>query len=79
MKRVYQAQKENPSKGDFIELVKTDLDMIGEPFNEEEIISKNKNTFKTHIKRKVIEAAFRDLKNTQRTHSKVKDIVYEKF
>ena len=40
---------------------------------------KNKNTFKTHIKRKVIEAAFRDLKNTQRTHSKVKDIVYEKF
>jgi hypothetical protein len=29
VKRVYQAQRDKPTKGDFVELVKADLEMIG--------------------------------------------------
>ena len=34
IKRVYKAQKENPTKCDFIELAEKDLEMIGEPIDE---------------------------------------------
>ena len=35
VKRVYMAQKESPSKGDFVNLVKADFDFIGITYNEE--------------------------------------------
>ena len=35
VKRVYEAQKQIPTKGDFIELVKADLLKIGEAFDED--------------------------------------------
>jgi hypothetical protein len=79
VKRIYKAQKENTSKGDFFELVRKDLDMIGEVFDEEAIILKNKTTFKAHIKIKINEAAFQELKTIQSTHTKVKEIIYEQF
>ena len=79
VKRIYKAQKENTSKGDFVELVRKDLDMIGEVFDEEAIILKNKTTFKAHIKIKINEAAFQELKTIQSTHTKVKEIIYEQF
>ena len=34
IKRVFKAQAENPTKGDFCELVKEDMDMMGQVYNE---------------------------------------------
>ena len=42
IKRVYIAQRDNPTKGDFIELVKKDQAYIGMPFDETLIGSKYK-------------------------------------
>ena len=52
VKRVYEVQKNNPTPGDFICLVKEDLKIIGEPFDEDRIVSMNKLQIKTHIKKK---------------------------
>ena len=43
-----------------------------------DLILKKKNLFSPHKKR-INEAAFKELKTTQSTHSKVKDIIYEQF
>ena len=43
IKRIYNEQKDNPTKGDWIELVKEDYTMIEEEINEEDIKSKGKN------------------------------------
>ena len=52
VRRVYEVQKNYPTPGDFICLVKEDLKTIGEPFDEDKIVSNNKLQIKTHIKRK---------------------------
>ena len=79
VKRVYEAQKDKPTTGDFIELVKKDLEMIGQDFDEEFILSKTTSQFKSHIKKKTREAALKELKLVQLTHTKVSDIKYDKF
>ena len=61
VKRVYVAQRNNPTKGDFIELVKQDLNDIGEDFDEEKIRCQTKTIFKAHIKNKIKEAVFTKL------------------
>ena len=40
VKRVYKAQKENTTTGDFVDLVKQDFEMIGEVLNEEDLNQK---------------------------------------
>ena len=42
-RRVLEAQINNPTKGDFIELVEKDMGMIGEPLDKEGLSSQNKN------------------------------------
>ena len=49
VKRVYEAQKQIPTKGDFIELVKDDLLKICEAFNEDLIKNEAKNVFKARV------------------------------
>ena len=51
VKRVYEAQRNNPTKGDFIELLKQDLHDIGEVFDEDKIKCQSKTMFKVHIKK----------------------------
>ena len=79
IKRVYTADRDNPTKGDFIELVKEDLESIGEPFDENGIYSKYKSLFKQIIKRKIRDPAFRNLKDIKNSQSKIRDIVYDNF
>ena len=79
VKRVFDAQKNNPTQGDFICLVKSDLEYIEEPYNEQNITSMSKSQFKTHIKKKLNQAVFNSLKVLQNTHSKVRDIKYSEF
>ena len=45
IKRVYMAQKESPSKGDFINLVKADFEFIGVTFNEETFCQMSQKQF----------------------------------
>ena len=77
--RVYQAQKSKPSKGDWINLVRKDCDELLIIFDEILITSMSKNKFKFFVKKQVQNAAFSYLRNLQNSHSKVKNIVYEKL
>merc|ERR1719319_1749043 len=77
IKRVYIAQRENISKGDFAEQVKDDMEVI--EMNEESIASMTKGAFKSLVKSKVNEAAEEVLKAKQKAHSKVNQIEYEKL
>ena len=77
VKRVFEAQKNDPTTGDFIELIKKDLEMIGQDFDKTFICSKTKSELKTHIYKKIREAAFQELKLVQMKHSKV--IRYDEF
>ena len=65
IKRIYKAQTENPSPGDFIELVKNDYEMIQEEFNENKILNMSKESFKQFIKEKIKTAAFNYLRKLQ--------------
>ena len=77
--RIYKAQKIKPSPGDFVNLVKNDLEKIGLQITDEEISQIPKQKFKKMVKLKVNNAAFTFLKSLQQTHSKMKNIQYEKF
>ena len=77
VKRVFQAQKDDPKKGDWWEMVKVDLEMYS--VNENELKQLNKNAAKKYIKTKIHTKAFEDLKMVQEKHSKVKDIEYKEY
>lgn len=77
IKRVFSAQRESPTPGDFVELVKSDLQSIGEIFDENAILGRSKIQYKNFIKEKVRMAAFNDMKNLQKKHLKVMNIQYD--
>ena len=76
IKRVYKTQKENPSLGDFVELVKNYFEMIEMNLDEDSISEMSRDAFKKHSKSKVKEAALKHLKIIQEGHSKVKGLKY---
>ena len=78
-KRIYMAQKENTTPGDFVNLLKEDFKLINEIQNDLTIQMTNSISYKKQIKIKIKEAAFKQLKERQQTHSKVKFIIYEKL
>ena len=77
VKRVFQAQKDDPKKGDWWEMVKLDLEIYD--VNEDELKQLNKNLAKKYVKTKIHTKAFEDLKMLQSKHSKVKDIEYKEY
>ena len=77
--RIYQAQKSNPSPGDFVNLVQKDLEILGLSISESEMKQTTKSRLKKIIKEKVENAAFEHLKSLQQSHSKMKNLKYEKF
>ena len=79
IKRVFNAQKDNITPGDFLELVKGDLANIGEAFDEESIMLQTKPQYKNHIKKKIRAKVFEDLKAMQMGHSKIRGIKYDHF
>ena len=78
-KEVYLAQKVEPTKGYFYELVKNDFQMIGESFEEDTITATSVSAFKKQIKEKIRIAAFKYLQNKQMSHTKVSDIAYTRL
>ena len=77
VKRVFQAQKDDPKKGDWWQAVQSDIETYD--INENELKLNSKNVAKKYIKDKIYEKAFEALKHAQSQHSKVKDIEYEQY
>ena len=77
VKRVFQAQRDDPKKGDWWQAVQSDLETYD--INEDELKLNSKNVAKKYVKEKIYKKAFQDLKNSQSQHSKVRDIEYEHF
>ena len=73
IKKVYLAQKDNPTSGDFTKLLEKDLEMLG--VNQEEVILNNFS--KQKLKKAATNAAFSYLLNKKETHEKSKHIPYQ--
>ena len=76
IKRIYKEQKKNPSKGDFVELIKEDFEIANIVQNDEEIQSIKASIYKQYIKKCIRKAAFVYLTTKQASHSKVSIIKY---
>ena len=78
-RRVLEAQINNPTKADFIDLVKEDLRDIDEEFNIDNISQNTKTEFKAKIQKKIRATTLKQLTSTQMTHSKIRDIKYKEL
>ena len=77
VRRIYEEQIRNPSKGDFIELIKSDFQTISEVQDDKKIANTTKNNYKKYIKNCIRNAAFKYLTDLQSTHSKVRELKYQ--
>ena len=77
VRRIFNAQVDNPSPGDYVELIKNDFQKIEEPFEEKEVLNKSKHEYKKLIKMKIRKSALRYLNELKNTHTKIKHIKYE--
>ena len=73
---MYQAQKNNPSPGDWCELVGQDFKEMGIHMSDDHIAGMPSEDYKKYIKETVHEKAFQDLQKIKNSHSKVKENVY---
>ena len=79
IRQVYEAQKENPVKGDWVKHVEEDFDMIGVDINENEIETMTKSKYKTIVKNKIRDYTFKILREQQEGHTKIKHIQYNEL
>ena len=79
IRKIYNKQKQQPSKGDWINLLKEDFAFIEENMDEMKIAEKSEQSYKNEIKEKVKNATFKEYIRLKKTHSKIKDITYDKF
>ena len=78
-RRIYNAQKSNPVKGDWIQFLKEDFALIGEEINEKIAQDTSSQDYKKIIKERIRQKVFNNLKAIQESHTKVKDIQYDTF
>ena len=79
VRRVYDVQKEDSSPGDFVELVIKDKGMINLSMADEEIERLKKAKFKSILKSKIKQAAYKSLNAQKEKHSKMNGLVYKKL
>ena len=77
--KVFHAQKDNTSAGDFYDLVSEDKKSISLDMSDLQIKSMSKEKFQSIVKKKIRQAAFIYLKNLQEGHSKMNGIKYNTF
>ena len=75
MRRILIAQRDNPTKGDFV--VEKDLNQMEEDLDFTQIQSMSIRDFKKMIKLKTKITAFKRLKGLQSKHSKIQHIIYD--
>ena len=78
-RKVYEAQKLNPKKGDFVLMVREDKEMIQLDLSDHQIELMDKSTYQNLVKTKVKNSSFVFLQGLQVQHSKIKDIKYHTF
>ena len=77
IKKMYEKQKKNSTKGDWFQLLKEDFNFIEEDMDEEKIKTMSKQEYKQKIKVLVRKASFKVLNEEKQGHKKVKNIVYD--
>ena len=76
-RKVYEALKNNPSKEDWIEHLKGDVQ--DKNINENVAKEMTKLRYKKISKKKIRQKLFGNLKTVQQSHSNVKDMIYNTF
>ena len=76
---MFNAQKDDPISGDWINLIKSDFELINEPFDENKIKMMTVKTYKKFVKQKVSEAAFLFLTKNPEKQSKTNFENYTKL
>ena len=79
VRKVYEAQKADPSPGDFCELVSDDCRAIGLNMSNSDIAKLTKQKFKDIVKAKVRNAALQFLNQLKLKHSKMDQLKYDKL
>ena len=79
IKRVFEAQVKSRTKKDWISTVLTDMEQLGVNSTFADIQQMSKGEWKTMIKRSIEDKAFQNLMTRKQTHSKVKELNYEKL
>ena len=79
IRKVYDAQKNNPSPGDFTELVRKDCESIKLLLSDQEISKLPRERFRNIVRMKISNASFAYLQKMQQGHSKMQNLKYEKF
>ena len=77
--RVYNVQKQQPSKGDWCSMVKENMELIKLNMSESEIKETGQAKFKSIVKKLVKIAAFQTLHEKKLKHSKIKQIEHKEF
>ena len=78
-KRVLLAQFDDPSDGDFAQLVRDDFEMVEEILDMNMIEHTSEEQFKASVKANIRKAAIKHLNQLKESHSKVKHISYEEL
>ena len=75
----FNAQCENPTRGDCVTQAKADINKLNMDLNFSEIRDFSKDAFKDLVKKHVRATAFEELKKIQKTHSKSKKLEYNEM
>ena len=79
LKNFFQAQCDQPTRGDWVSTVKQDLTEVNIDMSFEEIRNVSKEAFKDLVKDRIQKLALVYLKKLQQTHVKAKPLSYEKL
>ena len=79
VRKKYDLQKNDTSQVDFYELVSKDKQMLGLNLSDIEISQMTRGKFKSLVKEKTKQAAFKYLLSIKEKHSKMNGLMYTKF
>ena len=79
VRKVYEAQKSDPSPGDFCQLVSDDCKAIKLDIAEADIAKMSKQRFQTLVKSKIRDAALEYLNKLKQKHTKMDGLKYQKL
>ena len=78
-RKIYDCQKNNPVKGDWIELLQKDFADLGMEMDDEFVRNETKLQFKSRVKKHIEMHMFSELKRQQEGHSKISHICYKQL
>ena len=78
-RKIYDCQKNNPVKGDWIELLQKDFADLGMEMDDELVRNETKLQFKSRVKKHIEMHMFSELKRQQEGHSKISHICYKQL